>query len=71
MQKYIMVEGSDSFARDMETGAIININSSEIETARKAKQNRIQKKQEFENLKNEVSEIKELLVQLLEKQNGN
>ena len=71
MQKYIMVEGSDSFARDVETGAIININSSEIETARKAKQNRIQKKQEFENLKNEVSEIKELLVQLLEKQNGN
>jgi|TARA_S200002703_G_scaffold32573_1_gene28391 uncharacterized protein (DUF362 family) len=71
MQKYVMVEGSDSFARDVETGAIININSSEIETARKAKQNRIQKKQEFENLKNEVSEIKELLVQLLEKQNGN
>ena len=71
MQKYVMVEGSDSFARDVETGAIININSSEIEIARKAKQNRIQKKQQFENLKNEVSEIKELLVKLLEKQNGN
>jgi len=71
MQKYVMVEGSNSFARDMETGAIININSTEIQSARKAKENRIQKKQEFENLKNEVSEIKELLVQLLEKQNGN
>ena len=55
----------------METGAIININSTEIQSARKAKENRIQKKQEFENLKNEVGEIKELLVQLLEKQNGN
>lgn len=63
----IMVEGSSSYARDLETGAIININKEEISAAREAKKRRKNKDKEFEELKNEVGEIKELLNKLVEK----
>lgn len=65
--KYVMVDGSPSYARDMETGGIININKEEIEAAREAKRRRKNKEQEFQDLKNEVGEIKELLNRLVEK----
>lgn len=63
----INVEGHPGLVRDTNSGAILNINSNEIETARERKRLRKQKDQEFENLKNEVSEIKELLLKLVEK----
>lgn len=64
----VKVEGHPGLVRDTNSGAILNINSSEIEAARERKKLRKQKDQEFENLKNEVSEIKELLLKLVEKQ---
>jgi|SaaInl3SG_22_DNA_1037383.scaffolds.fasta_scaffold156306_2 hypothetical protein len=63
----INVEGHPGLVRDTNSGAILNINSNEIQSARERKQLRKQKDQEFENLKNEVSEIKELLLKLVEK----
>lgn len=66
-KNYIMVEGSSSYARDPETGAIVNINKDEINAAREAKKRRKNKDKEFEQLKNEVGEIKELLNKLVEK----
>jgi hypothetical protein len=62
------IKGDTSFVRDTTTGAILNINSNELDQARERKTLRKQKEQEFENLKNEVSEIKELLLKLVEKQ---
>jgi len=64
----IKIDGHPGLARDKETGAILNINRNEIQIARERKVLRKQKEQEFENLKNEVSEIKELLLKLVEKQ---
>ena len=64
----IKVEGYPGLVRDVNTGAILNINSNEVEAARERKALRKQKDKEFENLKNEVSEIKELLLKLVEKQ---
>lgn len=64
----IKIEGYPGLVRDTNSGAILNINSNEIEAARERKKLRKQKDQEFENLKNEVSEIKELLLKLVEKQ---
>jgi|SaaInl85LU_5_DNA_1037374.scaffolds.fasta_scaffold55928_2 hypothetical protein len=64
---YIMVEGSSNLARDPNTGAIVNINKDDIAKAREAKNKRKNKDREFEELKNEVSEIKELLNKLVEK----
>lgn len=67
-ENFIKVEGHTDLVRDKETGAILNINSSEAEKARERKRIRKTKDKEFEDLKNEVSEIKELLLQLVEKQ---
>ena len=67
MKDYIEINGQPGLVRDTNSGAILNINSNEIEAARERKALRKQKDQEFENLKNEVSEIKELLLKLVEK----
>jgi hypothetical protein len=66
-KNYIMVEGNSSLARDPNTGAIVNINKDDIAKAREAKNKRKNKDKEFEDLKNEVGEIKELLHKLVEK----
>lgn len=67
MKDYIMVDGSSSLARDPKSGAIVNINKDEIKKAREAKEKRKNRDREFEDLKNEVGEIKELLNKLVEK----
>lgn len=66
--KRMKVKDHPSLVRDLNSGAILNINTEEIERARERKKLRKQKDQEFEDLKNEVSEIKELLLKLVEKQ---
>jgi len=66
--KHIKIEGETSFVRDVNTGAILNINKNEINAARERKRQRKIKEQELQDLKNDVSEIKELLVKLIEKQ---
>lgn len=70
----IRVEGHNGFVRDEKTGAILNINSTEIEAARarkKAWRLEEEKKKQLEadvnDLKSEMSEIKGLLQQLVEK----
>ena len=66
--KHMKVKDHPGLVRDLNSGAILNINTEEIERARERKRLRKQKEQEFEDLKNEVSEIKELLLKLVEKQ---
>ena len=64
---YLKIEGSDSFVRDTESGAIININTSEFDKLKKIREYKKNKENEISELQNEVSEIKSLLKQLLEK----
>ena len=64
---YLKIEGNSNFVRDTESGAIININTSEFEKMKKIRENRKKKDNEIVELQNEVSEIKSLLKQLLEK----
>lgn len=68
MTNYIPVNGNSSLARDPKTGAIVNINTQEINDARERKAARNKDKQELEQLKMDVFEIKQLLKQLVEKQ---
>ena len=68
MTEYIPVNGNSSLARDPKTGAIVNINTHEINDARERKAARNKEKQEVQQLKNEIAEIKQLLKQLVEKQ---
>lgn len=67
MKDYIMVENASGLARDPHSGVVVNINKDEIRKAREAKKKRKSKDREFEELKNEVGEIKELLNKLVEK----
>jgi hypothetical protein len=62
-----MVENNSGLARDMRTGGIVNINKEEILNARERKKKRKQKELEFEQLKTDVSEMKELLNTIIEK----
>jgi len=67
---YVKVEGHSSLVRDTNTGAILNINREEISAARKRKLERRQKEKEFEDLKNEVGDIKNMLTKIIEKLDG-
>ena len=67
---YKDVEGHSNLVRDPSTGAILNINKDEITAARKRKLERRQKEKEFEDLKNEVGDIKNMLTKIIEKLDG-
>lgn len=65
--RIVRANNAPGFGRDPETGAIININSSEVNAARKAKERRLKEKEEMNALKQDVSDIKAMLNQLIEK----
>jgi hypothetical protein len=74
MRNYVQVEGHSGLVRDKRSGAILNINSTDIEKARKAKalkrksilKNEILETQ-VHDLQNEMVEVKGLLNKILEK----
>tara|TARA_B100000925_G_scaffold64240_1_gene43413 strand:+ start:403 stop:609 length:207 start_codon:yes stop_codon:yes gene_type:complete len=61
---YIKVKGHDGLVRDQNTGAIINLNDSAIAARRKSKQLG-SALDDINMLKNEISEIKSLLRELV------
>ena len=67
---YIKVEGHSNLARDPNNGAIININSSEMTQARIRKYNWKQQQNEIKNLRNELSDMKQLLNKMIEVNDG-
>ncbi len=74
MTKLVPVENNASMARDPNTQAIVSINIDELAQARLAKKLRRKKAKEYEQmkqdvglLKNEISDIKDLLKKLVEK----
>jgi uncharacterized protein YceH (UPF0502 family) len=71
--KLIPVKDHGDLVRDVHSGAIININTSEVEKARERKAKRAQdrsSKQQLENrvdeLSNDIEQIKQMLQTLLE-----
>ena len=67
---YIKVEGHSDLARDPNNGAIININASEMTQARIRKYNWKKQQNEIKNLRNELSDMKQLLNKLIEDKDG-
>jgi hypothetical protein len=74
MDKFLKVVGHDGLVRDPSTGAIINTNRTEYEeymTRRRHAEDRenaiSQHTDEINNLKNELQEIKSLILQVLNK----
>ena len=73
-RKYIGVKGQSGLVKDPKSNAVLNINSSEIQAAKERKKRMLEKLKEEEALKNDVAELKSdmteikfLLQQLLEK----
>jgi hypothetical protein len=61
---YIKVDGHDGLVRDKNTGAILNLDDSAIQARRKAR-NLSSALDDINMLKNEISEIKLLLRELV------
>jgi hypothetical protein len=74
MSDLVQVKDEPDFARDPESGAIININRSAIERAREQKQVRLRKqaedkqlRAEVDSLKTDINDIKTMLSAIVEK----
>ena len=63
----IRVEGHTDLYRDEKTGAIINDDSSGYSAYMKQKEKKLLEKQELDNMKKEISEIKEMLAKITSK----
>ena len=61
------IQGENDFMVDEESGAIINTNIAEIEKSKERKKMLRAKNKEFQTLKAEVSDIKNLLVEITRK----
>jgi len=65
-----LVKISNNLVKDEESGAILNTNEQEIEKAKKVKEAKELEKAELQQLKDDVSELKDMMKQLLEKMNN-
>jgi hypothetical protein len=68
MNDMIRVEGHKNLYRDDESGAILNTDSVGYSEYIKQREIRKRERGEIKNLKNEISEIKSLLRELLDRQ---
>jgi hypothetical protein len=68
MSDMIRVEGHKNLYRDEESGAILNTDSVGYSEYLKQREIRKMERGEIKNLKNEISEIKSLLRELLDRQ---
>ena len=73
---YAEVTGKDNLVRDEESGAILNVDNKGLNAYRAARDNRIKQlekeermENEIDNIKSDVSEIKNLLNELIKRTN--
>mgnify|MGYP001321964018 CR=1 FL=1 len=71
MNKHVKVEGHPDLVRDRNSGAILNINSNAMTAARERKKLFNDRQQEIEDIKRDVTDIKNILMKLVEDKNGN
>lgn len=64
---YKKVEGHSELVRDMESGAIINNDTTAYENYIMMREQKLKEKERIEKLENEVGEIKSLLKELINK----
>jgi hypothetical protein len=57
-KRYMQVDGSPDLFRDTHSGAIVNANEMEVQKARKMKAARKAKAEEFEQVKEDVQQMK-------------
>ena len=71
---YAKVTGKDNLVRDEESGAILNVDNKGLNAYRAARKNRIKQAEkekrmenEIDNIKSDVSQIKDLLTELIKR----
>ena len=67
---YLKIEGHEGYVKNIKNGVVLNVNNEEIEAAKKRKALRKQQEEDINNLKNEVSDIKNMLGKIIEKLDG-
>tara|TARA_B100000925_G_C21964896_1_gene455060 strand:- start:798 stop:1004 length:207 start_codon:yes stop_codon:yes gene_type:complete len=66
--EYQKVKDRPGLVRDKETGAVLYTNSEQqVQAMRARKASQKKKEQDIENLKNDVSELKNMMKQIIEK----
>lgn len=61
------VEGHPGLVKDISTGVVLNMNRSEIESAKARKKARKEQEQEMSDLKKEMGDLKDMMKRILEK----
>jgi hypothetical protein len=74
MQGFVKVKDKDGLVRDLSSGAIINNNTSEYENyikkrnaSKQLREDLDKQSEEINNIKNDIGEIKQLLITLINK----
>ena len=68
---YLKIEGHEGYVKDPNTCVVLNVNQEDINGAKKRIALRKQQEEDINNLKNEVSDIKNMLGKIIEKLDGN
>ena len=66
MKDYMPIEGYPDLVKDIKTNMILNINKHKPLQARLVREQKMKEREELETLKADVSDIKQMLQQLLE-----
>ena len=61
------IQGEQNYVKDLESGAIVNNDITEIQKSKMRKQKMREEKEEFQVLKSEVADMKNLLVEISRK----
>tara|TARA_Y100000816_G_C26075042_1_gene565783 strand:- start:205 stop:426 length:222 start_codon:yes stop_codon:yes gene_type:complete len=67
---YLKIEGHEGYVKDPNSGVVLNVNQEEIDAAKTRRALRKQQEEDINNLKNEVSDIKNMLGKIIEKLDG-
>ena len=67
--KTVKIENS-KLERDMNSKAVLNTNRTALERYKMERNKRLKEIEDINNMKNDIAELKEMVAQLLGKQNG-
>ena len=67
---YLKIEGHEGYVKDPNSGVVLNVNQEEMDAAKTRRALRKQQEEDINNLKNEVSDIKNMLGKIIEKLDG-
>ena len=68
MNEYVKVKDNDDLVRDKENSAILNVDADALSKYKMRRDQERKRNEEIDTLKKDVSEIKSLLLQMLDKE---